>query len=106
MQQDPPRQTPHSGPVYRVAVGDMVCVCGHIFDGPASREDLASHFQGHRLAVRLYSDFPCSEAPLRPGEAPVEGCECKVCAAMQPRDEGPVRPGTPAWAALLEQAGV
>ena len=53
-----------------------------------------------------YPDFPCSEAPLRPGEAPVEGCECKVCAAMQPRDEGPVRPGTPAWAALLEQAGV
>lgn len=26
-----------------------------------------------------YDEFPCSSAPLRPGEAPKDGCKCKVC---------------------------
>lgn len=26
-----------------------------------------------------YSEFPCSEAPLRPASAPEEGCVCRVC---------------------------
>ena len=30
-----------------------------------------------------YPEFPCSKAPLPPGEAPVDGCECKVCNALR-----------------------
>lgn len=51
-----------------------------------------------------YPEFPCSEAPLPPGEAPVDGCACKVCVSLRLNRDEPVRPGTPEWDALLEGA--
>ena len=44
----------------------------------------------------FYPENPCSEAPLRPGEAPIDGCPCKVCIQLRV-NSGPVRPGTPEW---------
>lgn len=31
------------------------------------------------MSVPTYPDFPCSKAPLPKGEAPVEGCACRIC---------------------------
>ena len=50
--------------------------------------------------MTFYPENPCSEAPLPPGEAPVEGCDCKVCASLL-INAGPVRPDSPAWPYLL-----
>lgn len=36
-----------------------------------------------------YPDFPCSEAPLAPGEAPKDGCDCKVCVFLRKNAKKP-----------------
>lgn len=51
-----------------------------------------------------YPENPCSEAPLPPGEAPIDGCPCKVCASLRLNAPGPVKPYTPEWDLLLEKA--
>ncbi len=65
-------------------------------------------------SVPYYPTMPCHLAPLRAGFAPKDGCECRVCLWARGRVageialdiDGPVRPGTPAWSALLALAGV
>jgi hypothetical protein len=60
-----------------------------------------------------YPDMPCHAAQLRPGEAPLLGCECRICDWARSRSRhdslldaitGPILPGTPAWDALMEVA--
>lgn len=59
--------------------------------------------------VPYYPGFPCHLAPLRPGAAPLVGCDCRICEWARNKSDlagvtGPVLPGTPAWDALLEAA--
>jgi hypothetical protein len=51
-----------------------------------------------------YPERLCHMAPLRPAKAPLEGCECRVCAFFR-EPIVPVRPGTPAWDRLIAEAG-
>ena len=78
----------------------------------------------HDGPIPFYPALPCWRAPLRPvrdpwGElrasyTPREDCRCRVCLWARERtageialdQDGPVRPGTPAWGALLTLAGV
>ena len=64
--------------------------------------------------VPFYPAMPCHMAPLRPGCTPQPGCDCRICQWARGRVagdlaldiDGPVRPGTLAWGALLALAGV
>ena len=59
--------------------------------------------------IPYYPTMPCHMAPCPPGETPVRGCRCRICVWARTRQaedalfttEGPIRPGTPAWQALL-----
>lgn len=59
--------------------------------------------------VPYYPLLQCWQAPLRPNIAPFRDCKCRVCDWARARlvaiPDGPVRPGTPAWDALLAIAG-
>lgn len=63
--------------------------------------------------IPFYPDLRCHRAPLRPGHAPKDGCDCRICQWALDRAlnevalndaTGPIRPGTPEWGALLETA--
>lgn len=64
--------------------------------------------------IPFYPVMACHEAPLRFAKAPKRGCICRICQWARDRAagaialdiDGPVTPGTPAWGALLAQAGV
>ena len=68
----------------------------------------------HDGPIPFYPALPCWRAPLREGSTPKPGCLCRVCQWARERTagelaldhDGPVRPGTPAWGALLTLAGV
>jgi len=53
--------------------------------------------------IPFYPDLLCWEAPLRPNEAPVDDCPCRVCSWVRLSSaESPIKPSDPAWGALLE----
>lgn len=64
--------------------------------------------------IPFYPDLRCHRAPLRPGAAPAQGCDCRICqwataraaneALMDSVTSQPIRPGTPEWDALLATA--
>jgi len=64
--------------------------------------------------IPFYPTLLCHLAPLREGHTPRPDCDCRVCLWARERVageialdiDGPVRPGTPAWGALLALAGV
>ena len=59
--------------------------------------------------IPFYPALPCWQAPLREGSTPKPGCLCRVCLwarGERDKNDGPVRPDTPAWGALLTLAGV
>ncbi len=67
----------------------------------------------HDDPVPYYPEMRCHMAPLREGYTPRLDCDCRVCLWARDRTagevaldmDGPVRPGTPAWGALLTLAG-
>jgi hypothetical protein len=62
--------------------------------------------------VPYYPEMRCHMAPLPPGQAPEDGCICRVCDWARASSDraaldsatGPVTPGTPAWYGLLALA--
>lgn len=63
--------------------------------------------------IPFYPSLACHAAPLRPGSAPLLGCECRICEWARNKAtgesylagvSGPIQPGTPAWEALLAEA--
>lgn len=68
----------------------------------------------HDGPIPFYPTLACHLASLREGHTPLDGCGCRVCLWARERaageialdHDGPVRPGTPAWGALLALAGV
>lgn len=60
--------------------------------------------------IPFYPAMRCHMAPLPPGSAPVDGCDCRICqwgnalvrgTEALDRAVGPIRPDTPEWRALM-----